>query len=148
VRTGHPLPRGPALAACGLWLAGVALAGTTGVLSLTSSQAGYAAVYAAVSVGLAGLALATYRAVPVAETVTLVLLGSQLLGVLGATWELARADDGGAKARHLEDLGIGFRPALVANLVYSASASAVFVWAVGAIRRRRRAEERAVSRRS
>ena len=147
-RTVHPLPRRAALAACALWLAGAALAAFTGVRSLTSSQAGYVAVYAVVSAGLVGLAVATYHAVRAAETVTLVLLASQVLGVVGSAWELARGDDGGAKARHLEDLGVDFRLAVLGNLAYSAAASAVFIWAWTGIRRRRRAAGRAVSRRS
>ena len=144
----HPLPRRAALAACALWLAGAALAAFTVVLSVTRSQAGYAAVYAVVSAGLAGLAVATYHASRTAETVTLVLLASQALGVVGSAWELARGDDGGAKARHLEDLGVDFRLALLGNLVYSAAASVLFIWAWSQIRRRRRATGRAVSRRS
>jgi hypothetical protein len=136
--TRHPLPRRVGLAACGLWLLGAALAGFTGVLSLLHSKPGYAAVYAVVAVCLAGLAVATYRGVRAAETVSLVLLGSQILGVVGAAWELARADETGAKARHLGDLGIDFRLAVLANLFYSAAASAVFVWAWRETRRRER----------
>jgi hypothetical protein len=112
-----------------MWLVGAALAAVAGVLSLTHSEAGYAAVYAVVAAGLTGLAAATYRTVRAAQTVSLVLLGSQVLGVVGAAWELGRAEDGGAKARHLEDLGIDFRLAVLGNLIYSAAASAVFVWA-------------------
>jgi membrane protein implicated in regulation of membrane protease activity len=144
----HPLPKRPALAACGLWLAGAALAAATGLRALTSSEAGYAAVYAVVSVGLDILAVATYHAVRAAETVTLVLLASQIVGAAGAAVELIRGDDGGAKARHLQDLGLDFRLALLGNLVYSAAASVVFIWAWSEIRRRRRTTGRAVSRRS
>jgi hypothetical protein len=144
----HPLPRPAALAACALWLAGAALAAFTGVLSLTHSLAGYAAIYAVVAAGLGALAVATYRALRAAETVTLVLLASQILGVVGASVELARGDDSGAKARHLQDLGLDFRLAVLGNLAYSAAASAVFIWAWTGIRRRRRATGRAVSRRS
>jgi hypothetical protein len=67
------LPRRIAVAACALWLAGAALATFTGGLSLTHSEAGYAAVYAVVAVGLVALATATFRAVRAAEIVTLVL---------------------------------------------------------------------------
>ena len=120
-----------------LWIVGAGLAGFTGVLSLIHSQPGYAAVYAVVAVGLAGLAAATYRGVRAAETVSLVLLASQILGVVGSAWELAQADETGAKARHLDDLGIDFRLAILANLIYSAAAFAVFVWAWRQTRRRR-----------
>lgn len=144
----HPLPRPACLAACGLWLAGAALAAFTGVLSLTHSLAGYAAVYAVVAVGLGALAVATYCALRVAETVTLVLLASQILGVVGAAVELARGDDSGAKGRHLQDLGLDFRLAVLANLAYSVAASAVFFWTWSLIRRRRRAGAPAVSPRS
>lgn len=144
----HPLPRRPAVAACALWLAGAALAAFTGVLSLTHSLGGYAAVYAVVSVGLGALAVATYHALRAAETVTLVLLASQVLGVVGAAVELARGDESAAKGRHLQDLGLDFRLAVLANLAYSAAASAVFIWTWTLIRRRRRATGRAVSPRS
>ena len=80
-------------------------------------------------------------------TVTLVLLASQILGVVGAAVELARGEDSGVKARHLDDLGVDFRLAVLGNLAYSAAASAVFIWAWTGIRRRRRAG-RPVSRRS
>ncbi len=137
--TRQPLPRRARLAASALWLVGAGLAAVTGVVSLTHSMAGYAAVYAVVAVSLAVLAAATYRALRAAETVSLVLLGSQVLGVVGAAWELVRADDTGFKARHLEDLGIDFHLAVLGNLVYSAAASAVFVWAWREKRRNRQA---------
>jgi hypothetical protein len=146
--TGPLLPRRIALAAGGLWLVGAALAASTGLLAAGHSEVGYTAVYAVVSIGLVALAAGTYRAVRATEIVTLVLLGSQILGVVGAAWELARGDDDGAKARHLDNLGINFRLALVANLVYSAAASAVFIWAWSERRRARRADGRVVSRRS
>lgn len=139
--TRPPLPRRARLAASAMWLVGAILAAVTGVVSLTRSMAGYAAVYAVVALGLAGLAIATSREIRAAETVSLVLLGSQLLGVVGAAWELARADAGGAKARHLEDLGINFRLAVLGNLIYSAAASAVFVWTWRETRRNRPARD-------
>ena len=117
------------LAACALWLVGAALAAATGVLALTKSKAGYSAVYAVVALTLVGLAAATWRTIRLAETISVLLLGSQMLGVAGAAWELVRGDETGAKARHLEDLGIDLRLALLGNLIYSAVASAVFVWA-------------------
>lgn len=64
------------------------------------------------------------------ERITLVGLASQIIGSAGATWALLDFNDHSPKAEHLGDLGIDYRAALVANLAYSAIASAVFLWAV------------------
>jgi hypothetical protein len=120
-----------------LWSAGAALAGATGVLSLAHHLLFFAAVYGAVAAGLGFMAVATHRGNRTAEMVSLVGLGGQIVGAVGAGWELHRPDTGNVKARHLHDLGLNYRWALLCNLVYSLLASAVFVWAVVGIRTRR-----------
>ena len=121
-------------AATALWVIGAGLATTAGVLSVTHSQAGYAVIYAVVAVALAALALNTHRRYRRAQIITLILLGSQLVGAVGAAWELAYGADDTAKARHLHDLGINYRLALVTNLAFSILASIVFIWAMVARR--------------
>jgi hypothetical protein len=121
-----------------LWGVGAGLAATTGVLAVAHSKFGYGFIYSAVAVALGTLAVVTRRGNRRAEVVTLVLLGSQLIGAAGAAWELAYGADDTAKARHLHDLGINYRLALVGNLAFSTLASAVFVWAMVRLVRARR----------
>ncbi len=102
------------------------------------SKFGYGVIYAAVAVALGTLAVVTLRGNRRAEVVTLVLLGSQLIGAAGAAWELAYGADDTAKARHLHDLGINYRLALAGNLAFSTLAAAVFVWAMARWVRARR----------
>lgn len=120
----------------GLWLAGAALAALTGVLALAHGSWGYVALYGVVTAGLVTLAVAVRRGIRLAAVVSLVLLGSQLVGVVGAAWELSDPDETSAKARHLADLGVDYRLALAANFGYSAVASAVFGWVMFTGRRR------------
>jgi hypothetical protein len=114
---------------------GAALAASTGLLSAARGYAGFAAVYGVVTVCLLVLARATRAGRRVAQWISLVGLGSQMIGAAGAGWELHDPDTASPKARHLRDLGVNFRWALAANLAYSLTASAVFWWAV--ITRRR-----------
>ena len=121
-----------------LWGVGVVLAATTGVLAVAHSRFGYGFIYAAVAAALGTLAVATGRGNRRAEAVTLVLLGSQFIGAVGAAWELAYGADDTAKARHLHDLGINYRLALAGNLAFSTLAAVVFVWAMVPVVRGRR----------
>ena len=134
----HPplLPPRTRRAAVALWCIGVALSAFTAVLAAAHSEFGFAAIYALVAGALAALAGATSRGHRAAEIVTLIGLGSQLIGAAGAGWELARGDDNGAKARHLRGLGVNYRLALAVNFAFSLAASAVFVWAVTGRRHR------------
>jgi len=131
------LTRGPRRATTVLWSAGAGLAAVTGVVCLAHGLLLFGAVYGAVAVGLAVMAAATHRGNRTAETVSLVALGGQIVGAIGAGWELHRPHDETAKARHLRELGVNYRWALLCNLVYSLLASAVFVWALIGIRKRR-----------
>ena len=83
--------------------------------------------FIAAAAGLAVLSVAVRRANRVALIISTVLLGAQLLGVVGSAWQLL---DGvhGSKADELNRLGIDPELGVVLNLVYSAVASAVFVW--------------------
>jgi hypothetical protein len=120
-----------------LWAVGAGLAAITGLLSLIHALWLFALVYGAVAGGLALLAVATRRENRGALAVSLVLLGSQLLGVLGAGWELHRPDADSAKARHLRDLGLNYRWSIFANLVYSLLAGSIFVWSLLQLRNQR-----------
>jgi len=117
-------------AATGLWVIGAALATTAGVLSVAHAKVGYAFLYAVVAAALAALAVATHRGHRRAQTITLVLFGSQLIGAVGAAWELAYGADDTAKARHLHDLGFNYRVALLTNLAFSTLAALVFIRAM------------------
>jgi hypothetical protein len=117
-------------AATALWWTGAGLAATTSVLAIVHSEAAYAFLYAAVTAVLGFLAMALRRGSRRVEVITLILLGSQIVGVAGAAWELAYGADDTAKARHLHDLGVNYRWALAGNLAFSAMASIVFIWIV------------------
>ena len=123
-------PDGLRRTASALWAVGAALAAFTGGLAVVHGEVGFAVVYGVVAAALATLAAATRRGRRVAELITLVGLGSQVIGAIGAAWELAQGSDDNAKARHLHDLGVNYRLALALNLAFSLLASAVFVWAV------------------
>jgi hypothetical protein len=97
----------------GLWLVGVALAGFTAPLAWRRTGVVAALPFVAAAAGLAVLALAVLRANRLALTVSTVLLGAQILG---------------SKADELHRLGIDPELGVALNLVYSAVASAVFVW--------------------
>ena len=111
----------------GLWLVGVALAGFTAPLAWTRTGVVGALPLAAAALGLAVLAVAVLRANRVALTVSTVLLGAQILGVLGSAWQL-RNGVHGAKADELHRLGIDPELGVALNLIYSAVASVVFAW--------------------
>ncbi len=113
----------------GLWLAGVALAGFTATRAWSRVGATRALPYLAVVVGGIVLAAAVLRRHRAALAISTVLLGAQILGVIGSAWELTRGVHG-AKARELRDLGFDPEFGVALNLLYSVVASAVFAWAV------------------
>jgi hypothetical protein len=125
-----PLSAGVRRATVRLWWVGAALAAATAGLSVAQREAGFALVYASVAVALAAMATRTRRGERWAEVVSLVGLGGQIPGAIGAAWALVADDEGSAKARHLRHLGVNYRAAVAANLAYSLAAAAVFVWAV------------------
>jgi hypothetical protein len=123
-------------AAAALWALGAGFAGFTAVLAAIHSELGFAALYALIGAALALLGTAVLRGSKAVEWVTLVLLGSQVVGVAGSAWELVAGHDDNAKARHLHGLGVNYRLALAVNLAYSLAASVVFVVALADLRHR------------
>ena len=102
------LSNGLRRAVVGLWLAGAAIAGAI--------------------VPLVALAIGTARGTRSALRVSLVLLGLQLLGAIGSAWQLAHAA-ADEKTAELRRLGLDPTFGLTLNLIYSAIASSVFLWA-------------------
>jgi hypothetical protein len=111
-----------------LWLAGAAIAGAIAPLAAARQGASSGVLYAAVAAALVALAIATARGRRWALRVSLVLLGLQLFGAIGSAWQLAHgpADD---KAAELKRLGVDPAFGLTLNLIYSAIAFSVFLWA-------------------
>jgi len=107
----------------------MALAAFTAPLAWRRIGVASALPFIAVSVGLSVLAVAVLRAKRVALVVSTAGLGAQLLGVIGSGWELLTGV-AGAKAHELDRLGVDPELGVTLNLVYSAVASAVFVWIV------------------
>lgn len=122
-----------------LWLAGGALAGSTGLVAAIRLGLASAIPFLVVAVALVLLAGGTFRRARWALAVSLVLLGVQLLGILGSAWELGRGDDS-AKARQLEALGFDPTFGVVLNLAFSAVAFGTFLWALSRIATIRRRE--------
>jgi ABC-type branched-subunit amino acid transport system permease subunit len=113
----------------GLWLVGVALAGCTAPFAWRRTGVPSALPFIAAALGLAVGAVGVLRANRVALAVSTIGLGGQILGVIGSAWELAQGVHG-SKARELRRLGVDPEVGVALNLVYSAVASAVFVWVV------------------
>jgi hypothetical protein len=130
---------GPLRVTVALWYLGAGFAAVAGVLSIAHGMAGLGALYGLVAGGLVLMGRMTQTRNHVAVAVSFVLLGSQVVGAAGAGFELRWGNENNAKARQLRELGISYRWALVANLVYSSTATAVFAWAMARRRRRRRA---------
>jgi hypothetical protein len=113
----------------GLWLLGSAIAAFTAVLALVRLGAASAAPYAGAAIGLVVLAAATHRVSRWALALSMLLLGSQLLGVVGSAIELNLGEAAG-KAAALRALGIDPTLGIALTLAYSAAASALFGWSV------------------
>lgn len=111
----------------GLWLVGVALAGFTAPRAWHRTGVVSALPFIAVVMGLLALAAGVLRGNRVALAISTAGLGAQILGVIGAAWELAQGVHG-MKARELHDLGVDPELGVALNLIYSAVASAVFAW--------------------
>jgi ABC-type branched-subunit amino acid transport system permease subunit len=106
---------------------GVAFAGFTAPLAWRRTGVVAALPFVAVVVGLSLLAVAVLRANRVALIISTVLLGAQVLGVIGSAWELVHGVQG-SKADELHRLGIDPEHGVTLNLLYSTVASAVFAW--------------------
>lgn len=103
------------------------LAGFTAPLAWRRTGAVAALPFIAAAVSLAVLAFAVLRANRVALIISTLLLGAQVLGVLGSAWQLLIGVQG-SKADEVHRLGIDPELGVALNLVYSSVASAVFVW--------------------
>jgi hypothetical protein len=126
VRAVHPPLRG---CLAGLWLAGAVIAGFTAVRAALRLGIGSGAVFAVVALALTGLAVGVLRAARWALMVSLFLAGAQLVGVVGAAWELWRGGET-TKTRQLQALDVDATVGITLNLVYSCLAAALFGWAM------------------
>lgn len=62
-------------------------------------------------------------------TVSIILAGAQLFGVVGAAWELVQGGQP-AKTRELYTLGVDPTLGIALNLAYSCVAASLFLWAL------------------
>lgn len=85
--------------------------------------------FMAVTAGGIVLATAVLRANRLALAISTVLLGAQIMCMIGSARQLVQGVQG-SKAQELHDLGFDPELGVALNLVYSAAASAVFVWIV------------------
>jgi hypothetical protein len=113
--------------AAALCLTAAGLAGASAVPALHRLGPGQAAVFMVVAVLSAVLATAVLRAARWALWLCLVSCGGQVTAIAGTTWELAHGVDA-AKARQIRALGVDPETGVTVNLVYSALATALFVW--------------------
>ncbi len=110
-----------------LWLVGAGLAGVTAPVAASRISVASALVFAAVAIVGVVFAVNTLRRRRWALAVGLVGCGGQVLAVVGTVWELAHPIET-AKSDDLRALGVDPTLAVSINLVYSAAASALFVW--------------------
>jgi hypothetical protein len=110
-----------------LWLAGAAIAATICVRATARMGLGSGTVFAVVAFGLTVLALGTLRAARWALTISIALAAAQLLGALGAAWELTQ-DGQTPKTRELHALGINATFGIALNLAYTCVAASLFLW--------------------
>jgi hypothetical protein len=105
-------------------LGGTVLAG--GTAPLAAAHLGYlaAAPYLLVAVATTTLAVGCRRAWRPALAVTGVVLGAQVIDVVGALWAVL-ANPGGAKADVLRRMGINPRLGFAVNVIYSSLAVAL-----------------------
>ena len=111
-----------------LWAVGVALAGGTAVVAAVRVGTAATLPYVGAATVLTALLVGVACRMRWALIVSLVLLGAQIFGSLGAAWELATGTSG-LKRDELERLGADPTVALAFNLAYSLAGSAVFAWA-------------------
>jgi hypothetical protein len=113
----------------GLWLVGVALAGSTAPVAWRRIGVVSALPFVGAATVLALLTIGVLRSNRAALALSTVGLGGQIFGVIGTAWELSEGV-AGPKARELRRLGVDPTLGVALNLVYSALASLVFAWVV------------------
>jgi hypothetical protein len=113
----------------GLWLTGALIAGFTAPLAAARLSPLASLALALPALGLALLAVATFRGVGWALVLSLVLLGAQVVGVVGSAWELSHRVDA-SKASEFHALGFDPTFAVGLKLLYSAVAAGLFGWTV------------------
>ena len=112
-------------AVASLWLAGLALTLWGAVLAYQHPDAGPWFVFFIPGIGLAVLTVATIRGAPWAFAIDTVVLGGQVIGVIGVLFELSHFDTS-EKAAQVRALGADPLLGLLANLIFSAIGVALF----------------------
>jgi len=120
-----------------LWLVGVAFTGFAAPRAWHRTGVVSALPFMAVTIALLVVAAAVMRGLRAALVVSTLVLGGQILGVIGSAWELAQGVHG-SKARELRDLGVDPELGVALNLAYSAVAALIFAWIVARWRAGRR----------
>jgi hypothetical protein len=115
-------------AVAALWLAGAAIAGAIVPLATARQSPSSGVLCAAVAAALVALAIGTARGTRWVLRVSLILLGLQLFGAIGSAWQLAHAA-ADEKTAELKRLGVDPTFGLTLNLIYSAIAFSMFLWA-------------------
>jgi hypothetical protein len=110
-----------------LVLAGVAMAMTGAIAALSHQQSFDAAVFVAVAVVLAALAILIVRGVRWVIALCFVVLAGQLGAIVGTIWELTHGI-AAVKARRLQRLGFDPTTSVVINLIYSSIGFGLFCW--------------------
>ena len=110
-----------------LVLVGVAMAMTGAIAALAHQQSVNAAVFVAVAMILAAVALLIVRGVRWVIAVCFVVLAGQLVAIVGTMWELTHGI-AAVKARQLQGLGFDPTTSVVINLIYSSIGFALFCW--------------------
>jgi uncharacterized membrane protein len=107
--------------------AGVAMAITGAIAALSHQQSVNAAVFVAVAVILAAVAILIVRDVRWVIAACFVVLAGQLGAIVGTMWELTHGV-AAVKARQLQGLGFDPTTAVVINLIYSSIGFGLFCW--------------------
>jgi hypothetical protein len=110
-----------------LVLAGVVLALTGAIAAFLHQQYGNAAVFVAVAVVLAAVAVLIGRGVRWAVAVCFGALAGQLGAIVGTIWELTHGV-AAVKAQQLQTLGFDPITAVAINLIYSSIGFGLFCW--------------------
>jgi hypothetical protein len=120
-------PRALRLALAALWVCGAALASITAALS-ARHHTGQAGAYAAIAAALIAMAVLTARGQPVVTIVGLVICAVQPLAVIATAWELVHGISA-SQVDKLEALGVDPTLGVTVNLIFSAVASVLAMWA-------------------